>query len=174
MSGHDFLALVLQSSNSVNLNSFFNFSAVYFFLVTSSVVNWCVWGPCVSWCCLGEARNVFYFFLSENFFPVKTHVFGRSLIFCTFCLYWWGFEFAPARGSLASVSDFIVNSQGYITVEHVRTWLLGSSLTKFLQFWSTCFFFFFLQFISSWIQSPIREILEIWCCLLREIIRKTI
>ena len=85
----------------------------------------------------------FIFFLSENFFPVITHVFGMSLIFCTFCLHWWGFEFAPARGSLASVSDFIVNSQGYITVEHVRTWLLGSSFTKFLQFWSTCFFFLF-------------------------------
>ena len=64
-----------------------------------------------------------------------------------------GFEFAPARGSLARVSDFIMTSQSYITVEHVRTWLLGSSLTKFLQFWSACFFFAFLQFISSWLQS---------------------
>ena len=85
MSGQDFLALVLQSSNSFNLNAFFNFSAVYFLLVTRSVVNCCIYGPCVPRGCLVYAR-IFFRLKSSNCFPVKTHVFGMSFIFSNFCL----------------------------------------------------------------------------------------
>ena len=63
-----------------------------------------------------------------------------SIIFCYFCLLLWGIDFAPACGSPASVSDRVMTSQDYIKFEHVRTWLLSSSLAKFLQFESECFF----------------------------------
>ena len=53
-----------------------------------------------------------------------------SFIFSTFCLYWWGFEFAPARGRPASLSDLIITSQDYIKVEHVKTWLPNSGFAR--------------------------------------------
>ena len=88
-----------------------------------------------------EDRN-FGFFWSEIFKRLfdETHVFGRSFNFCYFCLLLWGIDFAPARGSPASVSDHVMTSQDYIKVEKVRTWLLSSSLAKFQQFESECFF----------------------------------
>ena len=87
----------------------------------------------------GQAKGLFYFFFrlkSSNGFHVETHIFGMSFIFCHFCLKLWGFDFAPARGSPASVSDHFMTSQDYIKVEHVGTWLLSSSHAKFQQFWS--------------------------------------
>ena len=64
---------------------FFNFSSVYSFLVRKSVVNSCIYGPCVSWCCKVEDRRVFFFLLkSSNCFPVKNHVFESYFIFCIF------------------------------------------------------------------------------------------
>ena len=117
------------------------FCWVEFLLVTSSIFICCIKGPCLSRSCLVWARNVFFFRLkSLNCFPVKTHVFGKPFVFCTFCLKSWGFEFAPARGSPASVSDHVMTRQDYIKVEQVRTWLLSSSLAKFQQFESECFF----------------------------------
>ena len=114
---------------------FFKFCWVQFFLVTRPIFICCIYGPCFSGSCLDWARIVFFFRLkSSNCFPVKTHVFGRPFFFCTFCLWSWGFEFAPACGSPASVSDHVMASQGYIEVEQVRTWLLSSSLAKFQQF----------------------------------------
>ena len=74
MSGYDFLALVLQSSNSFNQNVFFFiFSAVYFFLVTRSVVNCCIQRLCAPRGCLVNARSVFRFFPLNysNFFPLS-------------------------------------------------------------------------------------------------------
>ena len=44
MSGLDFLALVLQSSYSLNLNAFFKFASIYFFLLTWSMFSFCLWG----------------------------------------------------------------------------------------------------------------------------------
>ena len=87
---------------------------------------------------------LFFFRLkSSNCFPVKTHVLVMSFIYCTLCLRWLGFEFAPARSSPASVSAHVVTSQVYIKVEHVRTWLLSSSRAKLQQFQPECFFHFF-------------------------------
>ena len=85
-------------------------------------------------------KCIFFRLKSLNCFPVNTHVFGKPFVFCTFCLKSWGFEFAPARGSPASVSDHVMTSQDYIEVEQVRTSLLSSSLAKFQQFASECFF----------------------------------
>ena len=79
-----------------------------------------------------DLEMCFFRLKSLNCFPVKTHVFGKPFVFCTFCLKSWGFEFAPARGSPASVIDHVMISQDYIKVEQVRTWLLNSSLAKFL------------------------------------------
>ena len=47
-----------------------------------------------------------------------------------------------------------MTSQGYIKVELVRSWLFNSSLPKIQQFYTECFFSFFLRFISSWLQGP--------------------
>ena len=41
-SGLDFLALVLQSSNSFDLNVFFKFCLVYFSMITKAIFNCCL------------------------------------------------------------------------------------------------------------------------------------
>ena len=74
-------------------------------------------------------------------------------IFCTFCLQWLGFDLAPARVITGSISDLVVTSQDYIKVEHVRTWLLSSSLAKFQQFLSECFFKFCLVYFLFFMKS---------------------
>ena len=60
-----------------------------------------------------------------------------------------GLYFAPARGSPASVSDHVMTSQEYKKIEHVRTWLLTSSVAKFEQFWSEGFFQFLFSLILT-------------------------
>ena len=94
--------------------------------------------------------RIFFHLKSSNGFHVETHFFPKVFHFLScFCLLLWGIDFAPARGSPASVSDHVITSQDYIKVEQVRTWLLSSSLAKFQQFESECFFSSLLQFISS-------------------------
>ena len=85
-SGPDFLVLVLQSSNSFNLNAFFNFASVYFFLVTWYMFSFCLWGLVVPSFCSPCEDWIFWFFglKISKCFPVKTHVFGRAFNFCTF------------------------------------------------------------------------------------------
>ena len=69
--------------------------------------------------------------------------FRKDLHFLYFSLKWWSSGSAPARGRPVSVTDQVTTSKDYIKVEHVRTWLLSSSLAKIQQFWSECFFFKF-------------------------------
>ena len=86
------------------------------------------------------SSEIFKLFFRETHFRKALHLF-------TFCLYWWSFEFAVARGCPASVSDHAMRIQDYIKVEHVGTCLLTSSLAKFQQFWPECFFSFFLVYL---------------------------
>ena len=51
-------------------------------------------------------------------------------VFFTFFL-WWDFEFAPENGSVAIFGYYVITSQDYTKVEHVKTWVLSSSLAKF-------------------------------------------
>ena len=144
MSGLAFIVLVLQISNSFNLNVFFSI----FLLFISSWLQGPPWivafrGRVFHWVVWSRLEVFFFRLKSSIFFPVRTHVFGRSFIFCNFCLYWWGFDFAPARGSPASVSDYDMTCRDYIKVEHVRNWLRSSSLASFQQYHSECFFFSF-------------------------------
>ena len=142
MSGLDFLALVLQSSNSFNMKASFR---VLFSLILTAYKGDIQLMALGSWCPIGlflkvesDVSVVFFCLKSANCFPIKTHVFGMSFVFFYFLFIMMGFEF----GSDVSVSDFVMTSQDYIKVEHVRTWLLSSSLANFQQFWSECFFFF--------------------------------
>ena len=64
--------------------------------------------------------------------------------------------FAPARGSSTNVGDHIKTSKDYKKVEHVRTWLRSSSLAKFQQIWSECFFSSFVQFNSYYSQDHLQ------------------
>ena len=125
---------------------FFKFCLVYFLLFTRALFNWRAQSRCIPLGVFEWSRIMFLFFFfrlkSSNGFHVETHIFGRSFIFCL-CLLLWGFEFAPARGSPASVIDHVNTSQDYIKFEHVRTWLLSSSFAKLQQFWSDCCFFKF-------------------------------
>ena len=86
MSGFAFLVLVLQTSNSFNLNASFNSSSVYFFLVIRSIFNCCcLQGSCVSRRCLFEAGIVFLFRLkSSNCFSEKLMFPKGPSIFVTF------------------------------------------------------------------------------------------
>ena len=138
-SGLDFLALVLQISNSFDLKAFFQVSFSLILTVYKGNIQLLFLGAVCSTGLFGPAKSLFYFLFrlkSSNSFHVETHFFGRSFIFCHFCLYLWGFEFVPERGSPAGVIDPVMTSQDYIEVEHVGTWLLTSNLAKFQQFWS--------------------------------------
>ena len=146
MSGLDFLLLVLQNSYSFVHNAFFNFSSVYFFLNTSSVVNWCTYGPCLSWVFWSRPGVIFFRLKSSIGFHVENHFFGRSLNFCKLPLKWWGFEIAPTCCSPARISDHAMTSQDYKKNEHVRACLFSSSLQISNSFNLTAFFQFFYVF----------------------------
>ena len=89
MSGLDFLALVLQSSNSFDLNAFFQvlfclILNVYEGLVQSTHSEYLF---STGFCWKVEIDiSVFFCLKSLNCSPLKTHVFGKSFIFCTICL----------------------------------------------------------------------------------------
>ena len=108
-----FLILVLQSSNSLNLNAFFNFASIFFFLLTWFLFSFCSWGLLVPLFCSPCQEGSFWFFLSEIFKRSldETHVFGRSFIFCI-CFYWWSLEFAAACGTTVIVSYHVTGSCG--------------------------------------------------------------
>ena len=76
--------------------------------------------------------SVFFRLKSSKCSHVKTHVFERSFIFCSFCLYWRSFKIEPSRGSPDSVSDHVITREDFIEVEHVRTCLLYFSSRKIL------------------------------------------
>ena len=119
-SGHDFLILVLQSST--------NWIWMLFSFLLQFISS-CLNGSCsvfalgVLWflCFLLHAKTGFFDFFGLKFpncFPVKIHIFGRSLNFC---------------------ADRAFNLRLHVIettkkVEQVRSWLLGSSLAKFQQF----------------------------------------
>ena len=122
MSGLDFLALVLQRSNSFDLKAFFSIfrrfisswlprpSSIVAF--EGRVFNWVVWS---------RLRSVFFvlseivnWFFRESLFRKALHFF--LLFVCNLSLY-----LAPPCGSPANVSHFVITSQDYIKVEHVRT-----------------------------------------------------
>ena len=132
------------------------------------------WGPLVLLFCSPPEEWNFWTFFTEFFklFPVKAHFFRRPFNFCTFCLYPWGFEIAPARGSTASVLGYVMTSRDYIKVEQVRIWLFISSLANFLQFYSECFFSILLQLISSCLHGSCSvfsfEVFRFFCFVLYE------
>ena len=157
-SGLDFLAAVLQSFNSFDLNVFFS-SFVYF-------ISYCLQRPDsivvlrgrafygVNWSRL-KVFLIFFGLKSSNGFHVETHIFRRSFFFCYFCLLLWGFDFAPARGSAASVSDRVMTSQDYIKVNTSGLDFLALVLQSFnsfdlnVFFSSFFFYFFFLLFTKA-------------------------
>ena len=127
----------MQSSNSFDLKAFFQVLFSLILSVHKGRIQLLFLGAVCFRGLFGQAKSLFYFFFrlkSSNGFHVETHIFGRSFIFCHFCLYLLGFEFAPARASPASVSDHVMTCQDYIKVERVGTWLVSSSLAKFQQF----------------------------------------
>ena len=140
----DFLALVLQSSNSFDLNVFFfKFCLVYFLLFTRALFNCCTYGPCIPRGCLVSAKSFSGFFSSEIFkrFSRWNPYFPKVLRFlCYFCLLLWGIDFATARGSPASVSDHVMTSQDYIKVNTSGLDFLALVLQSFNSFDLNVFF----------------------------------
>ena len=114
---------------------------------------------CSIWVFWKVDNNVSVLFSSEIFKPflAKTHVFERSLVFCTFVRNYGEFS-APTRGCSASVGDHIMTSKVYIKVEHVGTRLLSSSFAKFQQFWSECFFLQVLFSLLTVYEGHIRTV----------------
>ena len=97
--------------------------------------------------------DTYYFFSSEmlkGFFS-ETH-FRKVLHFLYFCLYSWGFEFAPASISPSSVSDHGATNKGFTKAEHLHTgfarpnFLTVTSPTKFF---ASLFNFLVLYFFAS-------------------------
>ena len=143
-SGLDFLVLVLQSSNSL---FWMTFSILLQFLSSclhGFMFSFCLWGLVVLLVCSPWEEWSFWNFClkASHCFPVKTLYFRGPFIFCTFCLWSWGFEIAPLRGSPVNVIGHAMTSQDYIKVEQVRAYLLSSCLAEFKQFYSERFFQF--------------------------------
>ena len=123
-------------------------------------------GSCVRLGFSDRSRTMFLFFLSSWIFKLFSRwnpCFRKDLHFLYFCLQSMRLYFAPARGSPVSVRDHVMTSQVYIKVDYAKTWLFSSSLAKFQEFWSECFFFkfclvYFLLFtraLSNWrVQGP--------------------
>ena len=107
------------------------------------------------WFVLHGRSGFFDFFClkASNCFPVKTLFFRGAFIFCTFCLWSWGFEIAPLGGSPVNVIGHTMTSRDYIKIEQVRTYLLSSSLAEFKQFFVWMIFSFLLQLILSWLHG---------------------
>ena len=136
---------------------FFKFCFVYFLLFTRALFNWRVQGPCIPLSFLERPRIMFLFFFSSEVFKLFSRwnpYFRTVLHFLLILFVIMGLFFAPAHGRPANLSDHVMTSQNYIEVEHVRTWLLSSSLAKFQQFWSECFFSSFVLFTSYCLLGP--------------------
>ena len=88
ISGLDFLALVLQSSNSFDLKDFFQVLFSLILTVYKSHIQLLFIGAVCPTGLFDQAKILFYFFfrLKSNGFHVETHIFGSSFIFCHFCL----------------------------------------------------------------------------------------
>ena len=89
ISGLDFLALVLQSSNSFDLKAFFQVLISLILTVYKGHIQLLFLGAVCSTGLFGQAKSLFYCIFrlkSSNGFQVETHIFGRSFIFCHFCL----------------------------------------------------------------------------------------
>ena len=156
-SGLDFLALVLQSSNSFDLNVFFQVLFSLFLTVVYKGHTHLLFLRAV--CSMGfwSRLKVFLIFFRLKFsngFHVETHFFRRSFIFCYFCLLLWGIDFAPARGSPASVSDHVMTSQDYIKVNTSGLDFLSLVLQSSNSFDLNVFFSSFVQNISHCLQRP--------------------
>ena len=132
MSGLGFSVLVLQSSNSFDLNAFFSGFV--------EVNSYCLQGRYSTdgfrvllphWGFLKVENFVFVLFSVsnlQNVFPLK-HIFSKGPSFCTFVCSHGALNFASR--SPESVIDHVLTSQDYIKDQHVRTWLLSSSFAKF-------------------------------------------
>ena len=136
---------------------FFKFCFVYFLLFTRALFNWRVQGPCIPLSFFWKAENnvsvLFFVWSLQTVFRWNPY-FRKVLHFLLILFVIMGLYFAPAHGRPANLSDHVMTSQDYIEVEHVRTWLLSSSLAKFQQFWSECFFSSFVLFTSYCLLGP--------------------
>ena len=123
MSRLDFLILALQSSNGFDLIPLF--LQVLFSLILT------VYEGCVPLMRLGSLCSTEIFWKVENNVSVLFIALNLQTVFCLkpmflkgpsffVILFVWGFEFAPACGSPASVSDHVMTSQNHKKVKHVR------------------------------------------------------
>ena len=88
ISGLDFLALVLQNSNSFDLKAFFQVLFSLILTVYKGHIKLLFLELCAPRGFLARLKVNFVFFSSEILigFHIETHIFGRSFIFCHFCL----------------------------------------------------------------------------------------
>ena len=126
MSGLGLLLLVLQNSNSFDLNAFFQvlLSLLSLLLTFYEDLNKLTRsGSLYSIGFFERSRIMFLFFFSSEIFrhfSVKFHIF-ESFFIIVHLFVVMGLYFVPARGCPASVSDHVTTSKDYIKVDHVRT-----------------------------------------------------
>ena len=133
MSGLNFLALVLQSSNSFDMKAFFQVFLCVILTVYKGDIQLMALG---SWCPTGvfwkfgiDVVVLFFVWNLQTVFPLKPMFSEGPSIFVPFFvmmgLWVFAFMWYPCC---------VTTSQDYIKVEHIRTWLFSSSLAKFQQF----------------------------------------
>ena len=118
MSGLDFLALVLQNFNSFDLNVFFQVLFSLFLTVFKGHVQLLFFRGRVFHGVFWSRLKVFRIFFVWNLqtvFPLKP-MFSKDSSFFVLLFVIMGIDFAPARGTPASVSDHVRTSQDYIKV----------------------------------------------------------
>ena len=153
MSGLDFLALVVQSSNSCDLNSFFfKFCLVHFLVFTKAIFNHSIivfkgrvfhgvfWSRLIVFL-------IFFVWYLQTVFTLKP-IFSKDSSFFVLLFVIMGIDFAPARGSSASVSHHVMASQDYIKVNTSGLDFLALVLQSSNSFDLNVFFKFCLVYFS--------------------------
>ena len=117
-----FSSRILQTSNSFHLKASFKFSLT-FFQAGNNVPVYLLQCRLFRFSTLfSNARSKVQFILCpkiQNSFQMRLNSWMILQLFVVFFLQRWAYEFAPAPGSLASVSDHVTTSQNYTSVEHV-------------------------------------------------------
>ena len=130
---------------------FFQVLLSLIFTVYKGHIQLMYWGSMYSTAFFRKVENIVSVFClkSSNCFPLKTHVFGTSFVFCIMMV----FKFSLARDRPASVTDFVMTSQDNIKVYFLLFtraifiyWLQGPGVPLGFFEWSRIMFlsFFFL------------------------------
>ena len=169
MSRLDFLVLVLQTSNGFHLDSL-SFQVFLYFN------PYCLRGPwsidtcgvlCFPLGFFWKVKNIvsvlFTVWNLQTGFPLKPMFSEGPSFFVLFVCNEREMKMRLKVEALPTSWYRVMTSQDYIKVEHIRTWLLSSSLAMFQKFESECFFqVCFILFLPAYMVHV--QFFPLWSC----------